>query len=108
MDVSHIFLQCVLAAITLVGGGAGDGVAGDGVARAGSGCGTSPLLSGCHYPEALRAVRSLRVGSELALFPLSVCFFPFPSLQPLPQSGGMLKQVGPVQALRTCPLLKEI
>lgn len=56
-----------VVAISTVGGGARDGVAGAVLGV------TSPLLGGCHCPEALGAVRRPIAGSELALFP-------FPSL----------------------------
>ena len=67
---SHIFPQGVLAAITLVGGGAGDEGA---RARA------SPLLSGQHHPTGGGGrsqgaeAEALRVRSKLALSPVSVC-----------------------------------
>ena len=71
MCTRHVFLQGVLRTGTLGGGRTGDGgvVAG---ARA------SPLLSDCHHPIEsgvefqVAAAETLSVGSDLALFPLSV------------------------------------
>ena len=64
-DTSHIFPQGVLAAITLVGGGAGDGGA-----KAGTGCEAGlPLCS-----VAITTLSGVGSDPKLALFPWSVCF----------------------------------
>ena len=40
--------------------------------------------------------------------PFKCVFFPLPAWGPLPQRGGVLKQVGPVQALGSCRPQTEV
>ena len=98
VSTTYVFSQGVLAAVILVGGGAVDGGVGPSqmLGRA------SPLLSGC-YPtiwcggrSQVAGAEALRVGSELAKFPLSVCFLPLPALAPLLQRGAVVEQEGQV------------
>lgn len=77
LSLRHVFLQGVLAALTLVGSGTGDGGA-----RAGARCDsglllclvtiTAPLGSGGSFLVA--GAEAARVRSETALFPPRVCF----------------------------------
>ena len=73
VNTSHVFLKGVLAAITLVGGGAGDGGA-----RIRARCELELPFCDHHGPirvgvrSQANVAEALRVGSELTLFPLSV------------------------------------
>ena len=106
MDASHLFPQGVLAAITLLGGGAGDeGVRGGAWCEAGlSLCSVAiTTLSGVGSgPKMLKRkpLGSSRVGSV----PFKYVLSPLPALGPLPQRGLVLKQGGPVWALGSCQL----
>ena len=93
VSTTYVFSQGVLAAVILVGGGAGDGGVGPSqmLGRA------SPLLSGC-YPtiwcggrSQVAGAEALRVGSELAQFPLSVCSSPSQAQHPQSQRGAVLE-----------------
>ena len=87
---SHIFPQGVLAAISLVEGGAGDG-------RARARARASSMLSGHHCLTGGRVgaqgtgAEALKVRSELVPFPLSVCTTPL-AMAPLPQWRAALEQ----------------
>ena len=70
MDISQVFPQDVLVAVTLVGHKAEDGGARD---VAGYVVGL-PFCSVAITALQVAGVEALRVGLDLALFPLSVCF----------------------------------
>lgn len=94
VDASHISPPWYAASSHL-----GRGVrAGEGETGVGGGE-RDVLLSGCHHPARARSDPQVagggRIGLQLALFYLSVCFLPLPALGPLPQRKGVLKQAGP-------------
>ena len=101
MSTSHIFPQDVLAALTLVRGGAGDRVAKARV-RCESGfflfTVSNSTLLGVEVGSQVTGTEALGVGSKLVLF--SKCVFsPIPALAHLPQRGAVLEQEWLGQAL---------
>ena len=101
MYSSHVFPQAVLAAITLVGDGAGD----EG-ARAGTGCDAGlslcsvaiAAISGvCLIPSCW--IRSPDGWAWVGSVPFKCVPFPLPAPESLPQRERVLKQGGPMWAV---------
>lgn len=91
MVASHVFLQVILATLTLVRGRPGDGRP-----KTGAGCVAGQpfcsvaitALSECGLVPSCWN-RGPKVRPQLALFPLSMCFSLSLYLDPCPQGGGV-------------------
>ena len=96
MSVSHIFPQGVLAAFTFVGSGAEIEVLEPAPSVSWA---LSSVQCGQHQPlrdrsrSQVAGTEALRIGFKVALFSLSVYFFPSPNQVLCPRRRGELKQV---------------